>query len=350
MHVYPDFMSTIRLPAEWEEQDAILMAWPHEGTPWKPFLDQACRTVAQIIAAASHHGRILLVTETPDHTRHYLQATDVTMERVRLIPVTCNDTWARDFGPVTILEDGHPVLLDFQFTGWGGKYPHHHDNMISRNLKEHGVFGHIPLRALHLVLEGGSIESDGHGTLLTTSSCNANPNRNAHLSVSEIEQAFHQFLGTSRVLWLHHGYLAGDDTDGHVDMLARFAPHDTILFQSCDHPKDDEHYRALTAMAEELRAFRTTDNKPYQLIPLPWPEARHDEAGNRMPASYANFLVFNDAVLVPQYGDPRDGQARTAIGKAFPGRKVVGIDCMALIRQHGSLHCVTMQLPKGVLS
>jgi len=342
-------MNTTRLPAEWEEQDGVLLAWPHEVTDWSPYLVRARETFARIIAEASHHVRVLLVTDSPDSARHFLKATTAILEQITFLPVSCNDTWARDFGPITIIENGRPVLLDFQFTGWGGKFKAHLDNAITQRMKEHGVFGPTHVRAIHLVLEGGSIESDGHGTLLTTSACNANHNRNTHLSVPEIEEAFQRFLGVSRVLWLHHGYLAGDDTDSHVDMLARFAPHESIVYQACD-DSSDEHFVELSAMADELKAFRTLAGQPYRLLALPWPSARHDEEGNRLPVSYANFLILNSAVLVPVYGDPCDTQALTVIGKAFPGRKIIGIDCSALIFQHGSLHCLTMQLPKGVLA
>jgi agmatine deiminase len=192
------------------------------------------------------------------------------------------------------------------------------------------------------------MESDGQGTILTTASCNANPNRNPHMSREDTNRSFSQFLGASRVLWLEHGYLAGDDTDGHIDMLARFAPHDTMVYQSCDNP-DDEHFEELSAMAQELENMTTPSGHPYRLIPLPWPSAKYDEDQQRLPVSYANYLILNGVVLVPIYDDPRDAQALTLISKAYPGRKVVGIDCSALILQHGSLHCVTMQLPKGVL-
>lgn len=324
------------------------MAWPHERTPWRPFLDQACQTVAQVIAAVSHHARVLLVTEQEAHARSYLQATSVVMERVVFIPLASNDTWARDFGPISVFEEGRPLLLDFQFNGWGGKYPFTLDNALSARLRDHGVFGETPLRTLPLVLEGGSLESDGAGTLLTTSSCNLNPNRNSPPEPARMEQAFREHLGISRVLWLRHGHLAGDDTDGHVDMLARFADRATILYQSCPCP-GDEHHASLSAMAEDLRAFRTDGGAPYRLIPLPWPEARYDQAGNRMPASYANFLILNEAVLLPVYGVPQDAEAQAVVAAAFPGRQVEAIPCSALIRQHGSLHCITMQIPKGVL-
>jgi agmatine deiminase len=212
-----------------------------------------------------------------------------------------------------------------------------------------GAFNSISFETIGLILEGGSIESDGKGTILTTAECLLNPNRNPHLSRQEIEEELLSLLGAEEVLWLENGYLAGDDTDSHIDTLARFAPDDTILYVACDDP-DDEHFESLKAMREELETFRTRDDKPYRLLPLPWPQARHDENGQRLPATYANFLVINGAVLVPTYDDPSDATALKIIAKAFPGRKIIGIDCLPLIEQHGSLHCVTMQMPKGVLA
>ncbi len=326
-----------------------MLVWPHAATDWKPYLAQAQETFSHIIAEASHHARVVVATTAPDEARRFLRQTPANLDRITFCPVPSNDTWARDFGPITVIENNRPVLLDFQFTGWGGKFRANLDNEISRLLKDHGVFGSTHLRSIHLILEGGSIESDGHGTLLTTTSCNANPNRNAHLSRSETEVAFKRFLGVSRVLWLEHGYLAGDDTDGHVDMLARFAPHDTIVYQSCN-DISDEHAVELSAMEGELRAFRTPSGQPYRLLALPLPSAKYDADGDRLPASYANFLILNNAVLVPVYNDLNDTHALDVIGHAFPGRKIIGIDCSPLILQHGSLHCVTMQLPKGVLS
>ena len=200
-----------------------------------------------------------------------------------------------------------------------------------------------------LVLEGGSTESDGRGTILTTAECLLNPNRSPHLTQEEIEATLGASLGADRFLWLEHGFLAGDDTDSHVDTLARLCPDDTIVYVRCDDP-GDEHHPALAAMEAELRGFRTREGKPYRLVPLPWPRPQTDSEGHRLPATYANFLVINGAVLVPTYGDRSDAAALAAVGSAFPGREAIGIDCRPLILQHGSLHCVTMQLPKGVLS
>jgi agmatine deiminase len=210
------------------------------------------------------------------------------------------------------------------------------------------VFGELPLERVSLVLEGGGIEVDGSGSLLATERCLLAPTRNPGLGRAALEERLGELFGLKRVLWLRHGALAGDDTDSHIDTLARFCDARTIAYAACDDPSD-KHYDELGAMAEELRGFRAADGRPYQLVALPWPRAKRDAEGNRMPATYANFLIINGAVLVPTYRDPADRLALDCLGRCFPGREIIGIDCLALIQQHGSLHCVTMQLPEGVL-
>ncbi|MDP3401820.1 MAG: agmatine deiminase family protein [Brevundimonas sp.] len=249
---------------------------------------------------------------------------------------------------MTVFEDDVPVLLDFGFNAWGLKFAADLDNLMTGNLARAGAFGRREVRIPGLILEGGSIESDGAGTLLTTSQCLLSPNRNPHLDRRGIEQALVESLGISRFLWLKHGYLAGDDTDSHIDTLARLCPDDTIVHVRCDDPAD-EHYPALAAMEAELLAFCTAGGEPYRLIPLPWPQPCFDADGRRLPATYANFLVINGAVLVPTYGMYQDAAALEILGRVFPERTIIGIDCLPLIAQHGSLHCVTMQIPRGVL-
>ncbi|WP_372846996.1 agmatine/peptidylarginine deiminase [Pontiella sp.] len=316
--------STKRLPAEWEPQDAVLLTWPHAKTDWAGCLEAAQQTFSEIEAAIRRFEAVVLVR--PD-----------------AFNLPSNDTWSRDFGPITIEENGQPVLLDFTFNGWGGKFAAALDNAITQKLYANGAFDQTRLRTVDFVLEGGSIESDGEGTLLTTAACLLNPNRNPNRSKPEIEALLKKELGLHTILWLNHGYLAGDDTDSHIDTLARLCPDKTIAYVACDDPAD-EHYAALNAMKAELEQF-----EGYRLLPLPWPAAQYDENGERLPATYANYLVINGAVLVPTYNDPADEAALAVIANAFPGREIIGIDCRTLIRQHGSLHCVTMQIPAGVL-
>jgi len=271
------------------------------------------------------------------------------LDRVRFHQVETNDTWARDFGPISVLDGEKPLILDFGFNGWGLKFPSDLDNLITRKLGNSDAFGKTPMETMGFILEGGSIESDGRGTILTTSNCLLSPNRNPHLYRTGIEAFLGRALGAKRVLWIENGHLTGDDTDSHVDTLARFCPDDTIVYTACDDPTD-EHYGPLEAMAEELRSFRTPEGRPYRLLALPWPEASYDEEGQRVPATYANFLVINGSALVPMYGSHKDRTAIEVIGQAFPGRQVAGIYCLPLLAGRGSLHCITMQIPQGVLA
>ena len=269
--------------------------------------------------------------------------------RVITVPAPANDTWARDHGPITVDTADGPALLDFRFNAWGDKFPWEKDDALNRHLANAGVFGKHPLQPVDFVLEGGSIESDGAGTLLTTSECLLTPSRNPSMDRTAIEQLLEEVLGVDRILWLNHGYLAGDDTDSHIDTLARFCAPDHICYVTCPDVAD-EHYSALAAMEEELQEFRQADGTPYRLTPLPWPDPIYDEDGERLPATYANFLIINGAVLLPVYDVPQDEEAVRIMAGIFPDREIIPIDCRPLIYQHGSLHCVTMQIPAGVVT
>ena len=337
-----------RLPAEWEIQDGVLMAWPHEGTDWAYMLDDVRPVFVDIIRQITRFERVLLTAPYAASAEAYLKDSGVDLTRVTICEVPNNDTWARDFGPITVIFNDKPVLMDFGFNGWGLKFPANLDNLISKQLKQAGAL--LPkLNTIGLIMEGGSLESDGLGTIMTTTECLMSSNRNPQLDLSEVEQALAATVGAKRVLWLDHGFLAGDDTDSHIDTLARFCPDNTIVYQLCDHPLD-EHFEQLKLMERQLQTFTAPDGSPYRLIALPWPKARFDEQAHRLPATYANFLIINGAVLVPTYRDPEnDTVALERIAQAFPGREIIGVDCLPLLEQHGSLHCVTMQLPQGVL-
>jgi agmatine deiminase len=268
-------------------------------------------------------------------------------DRLLLQACASDDTWARDHGGITVETASGPQLLDFIFNGWGNKFSASRDNQITSCLHQAKVFGEAPIHSIPLVLEGGSIESDGKGTLLTTSACLLSPERNPHLSKDEIEKALTQFLGAQNILWLDHGALEGDDTDAHIDTLARFCQEDTIAYVACDDPTDP-HYKELRAMQRQLAGFRQKNGKPYRLIPLPWPAACYAADGHRLPATYANFLITNGALIVPIYGLPQDEEALKILEQTFPEREVVGVNCRPLIEQHGSLHCVTMQYPASL--
>ncbi len=341
----------MRLPAEWEKQSGVQMTWPDESTPWYE-LPEVQRCYARIAEAILRREALLMVTADEEACRRRLEeiaAADgltIDVEAIRFVETPINDTWARDHGGIAVLgDDGEKYLYDFVFNGWGLKFASDLDNQITRNIFYRNAFqGDIlGVDMRPFVLEGGSIDCDGKGTLLTTVECLLSVNRNEYLSQEEIEGELKQAFGLKRILWLEHGGIVGDDTDSHVDILARFAPDDTIVYTACDDPSD-ENYAPLKAMEEDLRAFRTLDGKPYRLIPLPLPEAMYLD-DYRLPASYANFLVINGAVLVPGAGSPRDTEAAEQIGRAFPGRDVEVIDCRPLLSGHGGLHCVTMNYP-----
>ena len=339
---------SVRLPAEWEDQDGILLPWPHPDSDWSTMLEQVEPVFLEIARAASRCGQVLVIAPDTSALPAKLASADAAMENIRLLDIPTNDTWARDFGPITVYRDGLATPVDFQFTGWGNKFPAERDNRVTTELGNREVFATRPVRN-SLVLEGGSIESDGNGTLLTTSRCLLHPNRNPELSKDDIENILIKEFGLQQILWLDSGFLLGDDTDAHIDILARFAPKNTILYVTCD-DQQDPHYKELAAMQAELEKFRTADGSHYRRLELPMPSARYDEEGNRMAATYANFLVINNAVLVPVYDDDSDKAACEIIASAFPAREVVPINCLPLIYQGGSLHCSTMQLPKGVLA
>lgn len=342
--------NTLRLPAEWEAADAILMAWPHAGTDWEYMLDEVRRCYADIIAAIAPRAKVILIgPEEP--SAEYLPSGDNGLN-VIYINVPTNDTWTRDYGPITTVDhDGALTANDFKFNGWGLKFAADCDNLATSELLATGIFGSRCRNRLGFVLEGGAIESDGKGTLITTHHCMMSPNRNGDLSQEQIEAYLRDALGVERILWLWHGALEGDDTDGHIDTLARLAPPgDVIFYTGCSDP-DDSHYEPLALMRKDLEALRTADGKAYHLVELPLPDAIHDsDDGHRLPATYANFLIVNGAVILPVYGQPmKDLMAQMALRTAMPDYDIVPVDCRALIRQHGSLHCATMQLPAGSL-
>jgi len=336
-----------RLPAEWEEQDGVLLAWPHAKTDWADSLDEVIGVYCELVRAISRFERVVIIGPNPGGIRASLSKMNIDLTKVMIIKAMTNDTWCRDFGPITVISINYAEHLDFGFNGWGLKFLANHDNQINTVLIESGILAGRHTRP-GLILEGGSIESDGQGTLLTTTTCLLEPNRNPHLSRAEIESRLKQLFNLQHLLWLEHGYLSGDDTDSHIDTLARLAPNNTILYVNCNDTQD-EHFSELQSMKQQLQSFRTIDHEPFRLLPLPWPAPIYDNNGKRLPATYANFLVINQAILVPTYNDPADSNALQVVASAFPQREVVPIDCRYLIEQHGSLHCVTMQLPKGSL-
>jgi agmatine/peptidylarginine deiminase len=338
-----------RLPAEWEPQAGVIIAWPHEATDWAPRLARIEQAYAGLASAIARFEPLVVCVgdvSVREHVARRLAEAGVAAERVRFVEVEYDDTWLRDSGPITLTNGIDFRLLDFRFTGWGGKFEASRDDRLVEGLIEHDLFRVAEHERIDWALEGGAIESDGAGTLLTTWRCLHE--RHPHLSREEMTRLLADSFGAERVLWLDHGYLEGDDTDAHIDTLARFAPADAIVFQACDDVADS-HYAELSRMREELAALRTIEGKPYRLHALPWAQPIVDE-GRRLAASYANYLVVNGAVLVPAYADPADTAAANVIAAAHPGREIVPIDARPLIWQNGSVHCLTMQVPAGVLA
>ncbi|HYG05969.1 MAG TPA: agmatine deiminase family protein [Stenotrophomonas sp.] len=338
----------LRFPAEWESQSAVLVAWPHAETDWAQRLAEVEETYIALVAAITRFERALICVADEDlqtYAEARLRSARVDMGKVTFVTTEYDDTWLRDSGPISLRRaEGGFRLLDFRFTGWGGKFEASRDDLLVGALNAAGVFADSQVQSIDFALEGGAIDTDGAGTLLTTWQClhERHPQRTRESLSADLAR----WLAQDRVLWLDHGYLEGDDTDAHVDTLARFAATDAIVFQSCDDPADS-HYTELQAMGAELAALRTRDGQPYRLFPLPWAQPIVDQ-GRRLAASYANFLIVNGAVLMPAYGDDADARAQAVLAEAFPDREIVPVPCRPLIWQNGSLHCITMQLPAGL--
>ncbi len=345
----------MRLPAEWERQDGVQLTWPHCDTEWYE-LEKVLGCYVEIAYQILRFEKLIIATRDigeckSDISRIAAQkGLEIDLDRIAFYETPLNDTWARDHGGISVFGDnGEKYLYDFVFNGWGLKFASNLDNRITRNIFDAGAFAEevmgVDMRPY--VLEGGSIDSDGCGTMLTTTECLCSLNRNEYLSKEEIEEELCGAFGLQRILWLDHGTIIGDDTDSHVDILARFCSTDTIAYMRCTDP-DDPHYEPLAKMERQLKEFRTLDGKPYNLIPLPLPEPLYLD-DYRLPASYANFLIVNGGVLVPAAGSPMDEVVRKRLQTAFPDREIVMIDCRPLLSGHGSLHCITMQFPQGYL-
>lgn len=339
----------MRLPAEWEPQGFVQLTWPHEDTAWYE-LPKVLDCYVRVAEAILRYEPLLIVCRSKEECLSDMAERGFSPEgkAIRFAECPINDTWARDHGAISVWGDhGEKCIEDFVFNGWGLKFGADLDNQITRNIFRGGAFAddvkYIDMRPF--VLEGGSIDTDGAGTLLATSECLTSLNRNEYLSREEIEEKLKKAFGLKRILWLDSGGIAGDDTDSHVDILARFCSEDTIAYTYCDNPSD-ENYAPLKAMEEELKAFRTMDGRPYKLVPLPLPQPLYLD-DYRLPASYANFLIVNGGVLIPGTGGAQDEVAAETLRKVFPGRKVEVINCHALLSGHGGLHCITMNYPKG---
>ena len=342
-------------PAEWHQQAFVQLTWPHKDTDWASVLADAIDCFCEIAQHIAEYEPLLIVAQYPHEAQEELAKRNINLSNISFAQSPTNDTWARDHAFITCIDEERKkvFLYDFQFNGWGLKFAANHDNQINRNILPNISKAYISAQTdaeyinhLDFVFEGGSIESDGCGTLMVTTSCLLSDNRNNTLSRQDIEQRLLHYFNAKRVFWIEHSWLAGDDTDGHIDTVARFCSPTSIAYVKC-YDETDEHYQELQQMEEELLALRTPDGKPYTLFPLPLPDPCYDEEGNRLPATYANFLIINGAVLLPTYNQPtKDAHAIDQLQKAFPERQIIPIDCRVLILQHGSLHCSTMQYPQ----
>lgn len=338
-------------PPEWFPQAGIQLTWPHAQTDWADMLQEITGLYIRLAFEIATRECLLIVTPDISAVKKLLdeQLPHRATQQIHYFQCPTNDTWARDHGFLSVLTPQGIEFLDFRFNGWGEKFPAEKDNQINRHLAEAtpALLQGNYVDCLDFVLEGGSIETDGAGTLLTTSTCLLNPNRNPKLDKATIETLLKQRLGVGHFLWLDHGFLAGDDTDSHVDTLARLCPNNTIAYTQCTNPSDI-HYKALQAMEQQLKSFRTSQNEPFRLVPLPLPRPLYDPQGQRLPATYTNFLILNSAVLCPSYDSPEtDEAAKAALTKAFPSREIISLDARPLVCQHGSIHCATMQFPRG---
>ncbi len=329
-----------RLPAEWEPQDSILMVFPHQETDWALDMKSAQSVFLRMASSIAATQKLILICDDIETTKQFFCYHD----KISFVQFKTNDTWIRDFGPISIYHDDQRELIDFRFNGWGNKYKSSLDDMATKVLHEKWHFMVSPLRYVDFVLEGGSIESDGQGTLMSTKKCLLNPNRNPSYTQKDIENKLTSLLGVTHFLWLEEGELEGDDTDAHIDTLARFIDAKTIAYVSCT-DVSDSHYAPLQKMKQELEAFKTQEGESYHLVPLPLPAAIYKD-NQRLAATYANFLITNKSILLPIYNDEKDKEMVELFKSLFPQREIIPINALRLIEEGGSIHCSTMQVAR----
>jgi len=340
---------------EWHPQSATLITWPHQHSDWGTEISLPSNTIEtfylELVGTICRHQACAIICYDLSHKQHIielLRSHDVKFDTIYFYIIPTNDTWIRDYGPLSTISSKQSLhLLNFEFNAWGNKYGFDQDNLVNLRLNQQHAFNGASFLSLPWILEGGSIDTDGQGTILTTTRCLLSKNRNPEQCKASVEQGLGEYLGARKVLWLDHGFLEGDDTDAHVDTLARFTNPDTLCYVSCDQP-EDPHYHAMQSMEKTLKTFCKLNGEPYKLVPLPWPKPKINHQGERLPTTYANFLIINNAVLVPTYNDPADERALGIFRELFPERQVIGLNCSSLIEQFGSLHCATMQLPEGI--
>ena len=339
----------VRWPAEWEPQDAVWLSWPHRRDLWQGGLDELQQTYGSVAAAIAPHALVCVNAAAPLHpgVRQAMLAAGMSEEQFRLFNHPTNDVWCRDHGPVFVqdVKDGSLMLADWQFNAWGGKFaPWDLDNGVPALI---GAALGLPVRSSSLILEGGAIEGNGDGLLVTTESVLLNPNRNPDWSRAMIEEELKRMLGVRAVFWLGSG-IEGDDTDGHIDDMVRFVCRDAVV-SIVETDSSSPHYRALAENNERLQDLRCVDGSGVEVIPLPMPDPIHAEDWrlDQLPASYANFLIVNEAVIVPVFNQPRnDDRALGILRECFSGKQVIGVDARKLVLEGGAIHCITQQQPR----
>lgn len=325
------------LPAEWEEQGAIVIAWPNDKTDWKKNLLKTEATYIELVNQIADHQKVIIITEKFSIKKKFAE---IILKNVKIVLGEYNDTWARDYIGLSVKVNNSFKFMDFKFNGWGEKYKFEKDNSINTQLYRKKIISTIELKYNNLILEGGSIDSNGKGTILTTSKCLLNKNRNPDLGKHKIESILLESLGITKIIWINHGKIPGDDTDSHIDNLARFCSENKIVYAT-------NKSLELSLMEQELKNIALENN--YELIPIPLPEPIL-LAKKPLPASYINFIITNQKVLVPTFGDINDCKAISILQNVFPNRKVIGINSIEIIKQKGSLHCLTMQVHKNLLN
>lgn len=336
-----------RMPAEWEPHAATWLAWPHNRDTWPGKFAPIPGIYVAIVQALHLYERVNICVNdavAAAHVRQRLIQAGVNLDNITLYEIPTNDTWARDHGPIFLTrpDSGHHevAITDWIFNAWGGKYgPWDLDDAVPQRIA--AQLG-LPVFEPGIVLEGGSIDTNGCGTLLTTEACLLNPNRNPSLSRTDIEDYLRAYLGVTKILWLGDG-IAGDDTDGHIDDLARFVDPTTVVCAVEEDPTD-VNYAPLRDNLARLQCMSDQNGRPLRVVPLCMPEPV-EHAGNRLPASYANFYIANRVVLVPTYACPNDHRALATLQDLFPDRRVIGIPCTDLVWGLGAIHCITQQQP-----
>ena len=333
-------------PAEWHPHTATWLSWPHKEESWPGKIGTIYPPYCQFIKEVSQ-GEMVCINVVDERmqafaTKHLLDA-GVDLSRIRFFIHPTNDAWCRDHGPAFLINpkaEQQKVIVDWGYNAWGNKYPPFDlDDVIPSLI---GTAYNIPVYHPGIVMEGGSVDFNGKGTILTSTACLLNKNRNPHLSQKEIENYLYDYYGAEQVLWLGDG-IVGDDTDGHIDDITRFVNEDTVVTVIED-DANDENYHLLKENLDTLQTLRLLDGKQLNIIELPMPAVVEYE-GQRLPASYANFYIANNVVAVPTYRDKNDDRALTILASCFPDRKVIGIDSTDIIWGLGSWHCLSQQEP-----